>query len=116
MSFNHKNIIENFHNVTVLDNSNGIDGIKYIFSNKYGIEYLELYVLNFEGNENELRIIHDNFPMKRRGFSTNIPFRNIEDFEAMFKRMKIELPPRKALAEKIKEKADKEINLEKTTD
>ena len=103
MKFTHKNIIENFENVEVFEKSNSIDGIKYVFSDKRGTNYLELYVLNCEGNENELRIIHDNFPMKRRGFSTNIPFRNIEDFESMFDRMRIELPPRKALAKKEKD-------------
>lgn len=95
MEFNHNNILDHYDNVVKHDKTDGLAGIKYVFSNEHGSDYLEMYVLNFDGNERELRFIHDNFPMQRRSFSTNIPLRNIEDFEAMFERMKIPLPIKK---------------------
>lgn len=90
MGFNHKKILDKYENVE-LDESYE-NGLKYIFSNSDGIEYLELYVLNFNGNENELRFLHKYSENTNNAFSTNIPLRNIRDFESLFKRMKIEIP------------------------
>lgn len=94
MNFTHKDILKTFTNVQKIEKHNDI---KYVFSNENGSDYLELYVLTFDRNENEIRIIVDNYPHQRRFYSTNIPFRNLEDFENMFKRIKVDLPPKKAL-------------------
>jgi len=94
MAFKHTDIIDSFENVTI-KKGDGVNGMVYSFTDEHGSDYLEIFVLDFDENGNELRILHDNFPNQRRFFSTNIPFIDINDFERMFERMKIKLPKRK---------------------
>ncbi|WP_286778982.1 MULTISPECIES: hypothetical protein [Sphingobacterium] len=62
---------------------------KYAFRNAQG-DYLDILI--FSADKSEVRFIHDNFPFQRKFFATNIPYRNIEDFEADLRRMRIEIP------------------------
>ena len=66
-------------------------GKSFVVLDKNGISYLEL----FELGENQIRFVHDNFPMSRRFFNTNIPYTSLEDFESDLRRMNLPIPPRK---------------------
>lgn len=69
---------------------NSINSESFYFSDVKG-NYLEIHKIG----KNDLRFVHDNFPGNRRFFSTNIPYQNIEQFEADLVRMNIPIPKRK---------------------
>lgn len=87
---NNIDILDSYHNSGIHDIA--MSGKRYVFSNNQG-DYLE--VIAYGERLEEVRFIHDNFPMKRRAFSTNIPYANLDEFEVDLKRMKIEIPKRK---------------------
>lgn len=64
----------------------------WIASNEKG-DYLEIMDLG----QGETRFIHDNFPMQRRFFNTNIPYTSIEDFTNDMLRMNIPALKTKAM-------------------
>ncbi len=75
-------ILSNYKGVEKSKDS--VTGTRFIASNEKG-HYLE--IIFFGGNE--IRYIHDNFPFQRRIFSTNIPYKSIDDFESDMNRMNI---------------------------
>ncbi len=83
MEFNHEQLPDLYEGVRI---GNGIIGSCYIFSNQKG-DFMELFILH---NQTQWKFIIDNFPRQRKYYSTNIPYRTVEDFEHDLVRMGIE--------------------------
>jgi hypothetical protein len=66
----------------------------WIASNEKG-DYLEIIDLG----QGETRFIHDNFPMQRRFFNSNIPYNSINDFIHDMQRMGIPALKTKAMVQ-----------------
>lgn len=81
--FDHKEILTYFKGVRV---GNSPFGVCYIFSNTNGSDFMELIVFN-----NKYKFIIDNYPRQRKFFDTDIPYRNMQDFESDLERMDIKL-------------------------
>lgn len=92
MAFTHKDLTTSFEGVRK-GKTVGMYQACYVFSSVKG-DYLEVYAGGGKEFRNEIRILVDNFPAQRRSYSTNIPFRTIDDFEEILKRIKVEVPKR----------------------
>lgn len=88
MEFSHDKLPELYEGVRI---GNAITGVCYIFSNAKG-DFMEVFVID---SRTEWRFVIDNYPRQRKIFSTNLPYRSIEDFERDLIRMGIEIPIRK---------------------
>lgn len=88
MEFSHDMLPNLYEGVRI---GNAMTGAGYVFSNAKG-DFMELFVID---GRNEYRFVIDNFPRQRKFYSTNIPYRSIEDFEYDLERMGIEKLKRK---------------------
>lgn len=98
--FTHKDLVNTFEGVRV-GKDGGMWKYCYVFSSKKtGSDYLEVYA-SHDDNEfsNEIRFLVDNFPAQRRSYHTNIPFRNVDDFEETLKKINVEIPNRRVRRE-----------------
>lgn len=83
MDFNHEQLPNIYEGVRI---RNATMGVCYVFSNAKG-DFMEVFIIN---GINEWRFVIDNYPRQRKFFSTNLPYRNIEDFEYDLTRIGIE--------------------------
>jgi len=90
MEFKHEQLPELYEGVRV---GNATMGVCYIFSDIKG-DFMEVYILD---GFREWRFVIDNFPMQRKIFNSNLPYRSIEDFENDLSRIGIEKLKRKSI-------------------
>lgn len=89
MEFKHENLPNIYEGVRI---GSATIGVCYVFSNAKG-DFMEVFVIDGRA---DWRFVIDNYPHQRKFYSTNLPYRNIEDFEHDLERMGIEKPTRKA--------------------
>jgi hypothetical protein len=83
MDFTHEQLPDLYEGVR---KGNATMGFCYIFSNIKG-DFMELFIIN---GQTQWNFVIDNFPRQRKYYSTNLPYRNIEDFEHDLDRIGIE--------------------------
>lgn len=83
MSFKHHQILKYFENVRVSNSTKEC----YIFSDEIGNDFFEVYILS----DHDYRFVIDNYPAQRKFYSTNLPYRDINDFESDMARIGIKL-------------------------
>ncbi|OBX17738.1 MULTISPECIES: hypothetical protein [Bizionia] len=91
MEFKHENLTEVFKGVRLARNSD-LKHPHYIFSDEIGSDYMDVHIID---NHKEFRFVIDNFPMRRRFYETNIPFRTLQDFIRALERMNVYIPHQK---------------------
>ncbi len=83
MDFSHEQLPDIYEGVRI---GSATQGVCYVFKNAKG-DFMEVFIID---GRNEWRFVIDNYPRQRKFFSTNLPYRNIEDFEHDLIRMGIE--------------------------
>lgn len=90
MEFTHDMLPNLYEGVRI---GNATQGDCYVFSNKKG-DFMEVYVIQTD-RDLQWRFVIDNYPRQRKFYSTNLPYRSIDDFEYDLERMGIEKLKRK---------------------
>lgn len=90
MNFTHEQLPDLYEGVR---KGNAMTGVCYIFANAKG-DFMELFVID---SGTEYRFVIDNYPRQRKFFSTNLPYRSVEDFEHDLIRTGVEIPIKKII-------------------
>lgn len=90
MKFKHEQLPIIYEGVRI---GNATQGVCYVFSNEKG-DFMEVYVIQTD-KDLQWRFVVDNYPRQRKFYSTNLPYRTIEEFEYDIDRIGIEKLKRK---------------------